>query len=98
MNPGAAAGANAAVMAAAVAAQAIKASGAIVRVEPDQFAAILGKQQAPLVVEAEGGFFSRSFQYLNGYKGLVFFTKSPSPLFLPAGAEVVKAKRIWIPS
>jgi hypothetical protein len=31
------------------------------------------------------------------YKGLAFFSKSSTPLQLPANAEVVTAGRIWIP-
>lgn len=58
--------------AAAVIAQATKASGVIVRVEPSDFEAILTRQDNPLVVVARGG-------------------------FLPEGAEVVVATKIWIP-
>ena len=36
-------------------------------------------------------------KYLTSYKGLAFFTKSPSPLVLPPRAEVVSAKAISIP-
>ncbi len=46
---------------------------------------------------ARGGFFSTNYQYLTGYKGLVFFTKSSMPLELPGGIELVAAKKIWIP-
>ena len=94
MSTGASAGAAAA---AAAVAQAIKASGAIVRVEPEDFLRILGRQQEPLVVHATGGFFSTSYLYLSSYKGLAFFTKSPDPLSLPSGCEVVQARKIWIP-
>lgn len=38
---------------------AIKASGAIVRVEPNDFVAILGRSESPLVVRSEGGLLSR---------------------------------------
>ena len=86
-----------AVAAAAAVAQAIKASGAIVRVESADFLRILNLQQEPLVVQASGGFFSTSYQYLSSYKGLAFFTKSQFPLTLPSGAEVVQAQKIWIP-
>ncbi len=96
MSAGASAGAAAAAAAAAVA-QAIKASGAIVRVEPKYFLHILGRQLEPLVVQAKGGFFSASYLYLSSYKGLAFFTKSPTPLTLPGGCEVVHAQKIWIP-
>jgi hypothetical protein len=83
--------------AAAAVAQAIKASGAIVQQSPEDFASILSRSQAPLVVQAQGGFFSTSYQYLTNYKGLFFFTKSSRPLNLPGKAEVVAAKKIWIP-
>jgi hypothetical protein len=96
MSAGGSAAAGAAAAAAAVA-KAIKASGAIVRVEPEDFLRILRRQQAPLVVHATGGFFSTSYLYLSSYKGLAFFTKSPAALDLPSGCEVVQAQKIWIP-
>jgi hypothetical protein len=81
----------------AAVAQAIKASGAIVRVEPEDFIKILSKSKDPLVVTAKGGVFKANYQYLTGYKGLVFFTRSPTPLMLSGSAEVVASKQIWIP-
>jgi hypothetical protein len=83
--------------AAAAIAQAIKASGAIVKVEPLDFMAILEQAENPLVVYCERRFFSTSYQYLTGYKGLVFYTKSRTPLMLPDKIEIVVAKKIWIP-
>jgi hypothetical protein len=91
------AGSAGAAAAAAAIAQAIKASGAIVRVEPNDFLRILWRQEEPLVIQATGGFFSTNYQYLSSYKGLAFFTKSPLPLTLPDGAEIVQAQKIWIP-
>ena len=76
-------------------AQAIKASGAIVKVEPEYFLQILKKES--LVVMCKGGFIKPNYQYLTGYKGLVFFTRSPAPLSLPGGVELITAKQIWIP-
>jgi hypothetical protein len=93
MSAGASAGAGAA----AAIAQAIKASGAIVRVGPEDFLRILQRQKEPLVVQATGGFFSTNYQYLCSYKGLAFFTKSSEPLMLPGGSEVIQAQKIWIP-
>ncbi|KKK47628.1 hypothetical protein LCGC14_3153290, partial [marine sediment metagenome] len=93
---GATAGAGGAAAQAAIA-QAIKASGVIVRVEPDAFLSILDRSDAPLVVTAQTGWFSKKDQYLTSYKGLAFFTKSAIPLTLPPSAEVVAAKTIWIP-
>jgi hypothetical protein len=89
--------AGGAAAAAAAIAQAIKASGAIVRVEPEDFLAVLERQREPLVVHATGGFWGTNYQYLSSYKGLAFFTKSKTPLDLPSGCEVVLARAIWIP-
>ena len=89
-----AAGASAA---AAAIANAIKASGVVVRVAPADFHAILRKIEKPLVVYAEGGFFSTNYQYLVGYKGFAFFTKSSEPLLLPTEIETIVARRIWMP-
>ena len=89
--------AGVAASAAAVIAEAIKASGAIVRVEPDAFTTILAKSDSPLVVAAEGGWLSRKYQYLTGYRGLVFFCQAPQPLSLPGKVELIAARKIWIP-
>ena len=88
---------NGAAAAAAAIAQAIKASGAIARVQPDDFAEILRRSERPLVVCAQGGIFSKNYQYLSSYKGLAFFTKSPTELMLPGSAEIIQAQKIWIP-
>ena len=89
--------AGGAAAAAAAIAQAIKASGVIVRVEPEDFLSILARQREPLVVHATGGIFSTNYQYLSSYKGLGFFTKSSTPLEIPSGCEVILAQNIWIP-
>jgi hypothetical protein len=93
-----AAGAGAVAAAAAAIAQAIKASGVLVRVNPEEFSKILVRVKDPLVVTAMGRvFFSAKYQYLVSYKGLAFFTNSDAPLMLPAGCEVVAAQSINIP-
>jgi hypothetical protein len=94
MSAGAAGAAGAA---AAAVVQAIKASGVIVRVEPEVFVGILERQPGALVVHATGGFFSTNYKYLTSYKGLAFFTKATAPLDLPPGTELVQAKAIWVP-
>jgi hypothetical protein len=96
MSAGVSGGATAGHAAAAMA-QAIKASGAIVRVDPENFLSILHRQKEPLVVHATAGFFRTYYLYLSGFKGLAFFTKSPEPLLLPSSSQVVLAKKIWIP-
>ncbi|MEJ2701809.1 MAG: hypothetical protein P8Z79_05145 [Sedimentisphaerales bacterium] len=96
MTNGAAAGGAAA--AAAAIADAIKASGAIVRVEATDFETILNKVDNPLVVCSESRFFSTKYHYLTAYKGLIFYTKTASPLMLRPSIEVIRARKIWIPS
>ena len=80
---------------AAATAEAIKANGVIVHVKPDGFLGILQRQQGLLVVHATSWIFGN--HYLTSYKGLAFFTKSPAPLDLPPGTELVRAKGIWVP-
>jgi len=91
-------GAAGAAAAAAAIAQATKASGAIVRVEPTDFMTILSRTEKPLVVRAQGGIVTRNHQYLTSYKSFVFFTKSDSPLQFSSKVEIVAAKKIWIPT
>jgi pimeloyl-ACP methyl ester carboxylesterase len=67
---------------------AIKASGVIVIVEPEEFVGILKRQPGALVVHATGGFFSTSYRYLTSYKGLAFYTEARAPLDLPPGHGV----------
>ena len=94
---GAAAGGSAAAAAAAIA-QAVKASGVVVRMEPQDFLRIVERQEEPLVVASEGGFLGTTYHYLTSYKGLAFFTKSKRELALPGDAEVVRAEKVWMPS
>ena len=93
-----AAGGAAVAAAAAAMAQAIKAFGTIVRVEPQNFAVILARAEAPLVVLAQSGWPKKTYQYLTSYKGLAFFAKSPEPLALPEATELIVAEKILIPS
>src|SRR2546430_5639959 len=87
---------SAAVHAAAIA-QAIKASGVVVRVEPANFQRILNQQDEPIVVCARGGFFRIHWRYLTTYKGLAFFTMSPDPLPLPGRAQPIHGKPLLLP-
>jgi hypothetical protein len=97
MNPAVTSGATAAAAAHAATVQAIKASGVVVQLAPADFLAVLARQQAPLVVHAEGGFFSAAHTYLTSHKGLAFACKSNVALDLPADAERVEAAKIWLP-
>jgi len=85
------------VAAAAAVANAIKAAGAIVNLDPTEFAKLLAKSEAPLIVHAMGGVFTKKHRYLLSYKGFFFFTKSVTPLQLPYKTELIEAKTIWIP-
>lgn len=83
--------------AAAIIANAIKASGTVVRIAPPEFTKLIKKVEAPLVIYARGGFLSRSHQYLTSYKGLAFYTKASEQIDLPRVTEVIVAEKIWIP-
>ncbi len=82
---------------AAAIAQATRASGVLIALEPEEFQRLLERMKEPLIVTAEGGLFSTTFRYMTSYKGLAFHTKASVPLHLPRHAETVSAKRMWIP-
>ena len=90
-------GTEAAVIAAQMIANAVKASGTVVRVEPSEFAKLLDRAESPLVIYTQGGLISTNHQYLISYKGFAFYTKSDEPFDLPKNAEVIVADKIWIP-
>jgi hypothetical protein len=92
------AGGSGAAAAHAALVQAVKASGAIIKVEPDAFSTMLNKIEQPLVVMSIGGIIKKDFRYLTSYKGLIFYTKSPTEILLPGRTELIAAKQIWIPS
>ncbi|HPU01781.1 MAG: hypothetical protein GX890_06260 [Firmicutes bacterium] len=83
--------------AAAAIAQAIKASGAIVRVLPEDFRRIVDKVEQPLVVVSVGRFLGTTYHYLTSYKGLIFYTRSREQLLLKGSTEYVHARSIYIP-
>jgi len=81
---------------AAAMAQAIKASGAVVHVEPAKFLRLVQRGRELLVVPATGGIYSTKHQYLSRDKGFVFLTKTPRSFDLPGSGEVIQAGRIRI--
>lgn len=96
---GAAGAASGAAAAAAAIANAIKASGAIVQIEPADFEGLVERIAAPLVLHQKaGGMFARNHQYATSYRGFVFFTSTPAELYLPEHAELLPVKKIWMPS
>lgn len=83
---------------AAAIANATKASGVLVRVDPTEFLRVLDRAEEPLIVVAQGGLFRSSWRYLTSYKGLAFYTTSREQLHLPGRAQIVNAKAISIPA
>jgi hypothetical protein len=91
MSNGGAAAAAAAII------RAIKASGVLVRLSPEEFQTLLPRARNGIIVQARGGLFYSKYKYLISYKGLAFHTKSPEPISIPPDIETVQAKRIWAP-
>ena len=79
-------------------ANAIKASGVVVRVRSEDFANILRRVDKPLVIYNKGGVFTTKHHYLISYKGFAFYTKTSEQIDLPRSVEVIIAEKIWIPS
>ncbi len=77
--------------------QAPRVFGTTVTVEPEDFQAILKKQDQPLVVIQKWGFFVTEYRYLTSYKGLAFYTKSSEKLSLPPQTELVRASSMFLP-
>lgn len=90
-----AAGAGTAHVAAVI--RAIKASGAIVRVAPEEFEKLLARTSGAVVVHATAWVFGTKHRYLVGYKGLFFATDSREPIFIPSNVETMEAEKIWVP-
>ena len=82
---------------AVAAARARRASGSIIKVDPDNFLLILSRSGKPLVVVARGWVFGTRYQYLTSYKGLTFYASCRTELTLPGDAEIVSADSIWVP-
>jgi hypothetical protein len=78
-------------------ANAIKATGVVVRLDPPEWLRVLKRTDNPLIVIARGGMFRRKYQYLTPYRGLAFYTTSEQPLVLPGRTELINAKSISIP-
>jgi hypothetical protein len=84
--------------AAAAAANALKAMGGIVQLDPDDFERLVQRIDDPLVVYAETSFIGTRYKYVTGHRGLVFYAKSREPLRLGGRAELIRAKRISMPT
>ncbi len=93
MNPGTSAGGAAA----AAIQNAIKANGAIVYLEADDFMKILSRTPNPIVITAIQGVFSRKHRYLTAYQGFIFYTRTPDELSFSMPVELIVASKIWVP-
>ncbi len=78
--------------------QAIKASGAIVKIEVNDFSRMLSKMDDGLVIEHQSKlFFKDVYKYSTSYKGFVFYCKSNEKITIPTRLESISAKHIWVP-
>jgi hypothetical protein len=92
------AGGGAAAAAAAAIVQAIKASGAIVRIEARDFENLVRRLDEPLVIHSPPtGMFNKKHQYLTSCAGFVFHTRTDTALTLPHRAPTITAEKIWVP-
>ncbi|HYV20971.1 MAG TPA: hypothetical protein VFC25_18300 [Verrucomicrobiae bacterium] len=82
----------------AAAIQAVRASGAIVNVLPDEFQRLLEQNVQGLLVHTQAKYFTRRHRYLMGYRGLAFYTATREPLRLPRTVQVIEAKKIRVPT
>ena len=98
-NAGAGAAAGAAADHVRMVSNGLKASGAIVHVDPDVFVDIIQKSDDPLVVVSkQTRWFTTFYAYLTNYKGLFFYVESPEVLAFSEPCEMILVKKIWIPT
>jgi hypothetical protein len=83
--------------AAAAIANAIKASGAIVRLKEEDFIKVISRTENPVIIVSKGGFMKKDFDYLTAYKGFIFHVRTKNEMNLPGDSEIISAKQIWIP-
>lgn len=90
-------GAGGAAAAQAAIQNAIKASGAIVRIEANDFKNLIAKMDSGLVIEKQGGSFLSSYKYSTSYKGFIFYCRSKEQIVVPAKLEKINARAMWVP-
>lgn len=83
---------------AAAIANAIKASGAIVRLKEEDFIKVISRADNPIIIISRGGFMKKDFDYLTAYKGFIFYVRAKNEMNLPGNSEIISAQQIWIPS
>ncbi len=78
--------------------EAIKASGAIVKIGPYEFSSLISKMNDGIVIEkGNNGLFDSSYKYSTSYKGFIFYCKSREQISIPTRLEKIKARSIWVP-
>ena len=87
---------TAATSAANAAARALKASGAIIKLESGEFAKILLRTTDPLIVISPTGFKKRKTKYLLSWRGFVFYCETKEQMNLRSCAETILDDNIWI--
>jgi len=88
---------TASTVAANAAARAIKASGAVLKLDPTEFSRILAQTVDPLIVVSPCGYKKRKVKYLVSWKGFVFYCESKEQMVPPKGAVTILADKVWIP-
>lgn len=77
--------------------QAMRAIGAVVQIAGKDFEALLARIERPVVVVGRAGFFRNRYTFLTSHGGFIFAARSEQMLTIPRGAEVVRAKKVWLP-
>ncbi len=78
--------------------EAKKAMGSIIHIENKDFLDLVKKEENPLVVFHHGGVLRKVYSYLFSWQGYIFVTKSQKKLSLPGKTQVIKAKKLELPS
>lgn len=77
--------------------QALKMSGAFIRIDVQDFQNILRKAENLLVIESKTGIFSNSYMYLTSYKGFICYCKSKEQLAVSGSHEKITATHVSLP-
>lgn len=77
--------------------QAMRAIGPMVELPAKDFEALLRRLERPLIVVGRAGFFRNRYTFMTSHGGFIFAARSENMLTLPQGAEVVRAKKVWLP-
>lgn len=76
---------------------AIKASGAIVRIEENDFRKLISAMDSGLVIEKPSGGFLSTYKYSTSYKGFIFYCKAKEQIIIPGRLEKITARHMWVP-